>query len=82
LQAPEDALSEDSTIVEDKTGSYWINTRSGFRHLTMNAQGKLTPEGDYYEKSLPKGACNAMWIDGQHTLWFSGSGRLYRIELP
>jgi streptogramin lyase len=81
-QAPEDALSEDSTIVEDKTGSYWINTRSGIRHLTMDAKGKLNPEGDYYEKGLPKGACNAMWIDGQRTLWFSGSGRLYRIELP
>jgi hypothetical protein len=78
----EDALSEDSTIVEEKTGSYWVNTRSGLRHLQTDARGSLTVEGEYYEKGLPKGACNGMWVDSERALWFSGSGRLYRIELP
>jgi sugar lactone lactonase YvrE len=80
--ATEDALSEDSTVVEEKSGSYWVNTRSGLRHFQTDARGKLTVEGDYYEKGLPKGACNGMWVDGERALWFSGSGRLYRVELP
>jgi len=78
----EDALSEDSTIVEETPASYWVNTRSGLRHLLADANGKLTLEGDYYEKGLPKGPCNGMWIDANRSLWFSGSGRLYRIDLP
>lgn len=78
----EDALSEDSTIVVESPGSYWVNTRSGLRHLLVDATGKITAEGDYYEKGLPKGPCNAMWVDANRSLWFSGSGRLYRIELP
>ena len=78
----EETLSEDSTIVEEKSGSYWVNTRSGLRHLMMDNQGKLKAEGDYYEKGLPKGTCNGMWVDAERALWYSGSGRLYRIALP
>ena len=62
---PEETLSEDSTIVQENPGSYWVNTRSGLRHLVMDNQGKLTAEGDYYEKGLPKGACNGMWVDAE-----------------
>ena len=70
------------TVVEDKAGSYWVNTRNGLRHLILGGPGKFTAEGDYYEKGLPKGACNAMWVDAEKGLWFSGSGRLYRVQIP
>src|SRR5258708_2352304 len=62
----EDALSEDSTVVEEKAGSYWVNTRSGLRHMLADPRGgNLSVEGDYYEKGLPKGACNGMWEIGR-----------------
>lgn len=80
----EPALSDDSTIVEDKPGSLWVNTRCGLRHFEAGAAGALEvkPDPDYFEKGIPKGACNAMWVDAARALWFSGSGRLYRIKLP
>ena len=78
----DDAISEDSTIAEENASSFWMNTRSGLRHIIGDASGRLHVEGDYYEKGMPKGPCNAMWIDASRVLWFSGAGRLYRIELP
>jgi hypothetical protein len=77
----DDALSEDSTIAQESPNSVWVNTRSGLRHLLSDEVASFTADGDYFEKAIPKGACNGMWIDRNHNLWFSGSGRLYRIEL-
>jgi sugar lactone lactonase YvrE len=78
----DDALSEDSTIVQEKTTSWWLNTRSGLRHLATDTAGNIAEQGDYFEKGIPKGPCNGMWIDPDHNLWFSGSGRLYLIRFP
>ena len=78
----EDSISQDSTVVEESPVSFWLNTRSGLHHLLFGADGKLTAASEHVEKGIPKGACNAMWITADHKLWFSGSGRLYRIELP
>ncbi|HXE51513.1 MAG TPA: hypothetical protein VN541_00775, partial [Tepidisphaeraceae bacterium] len=78
----EPALSDDSTVVEDKPGSYWLNTRSGLRHINSAAGFTETSSPAYFEKGIPKGACNGLWVDPEHALWFSGSGRLYRIKLP
>ena len=78
----DDALSEDSTVVQENPASWWVNTRSGLRHLIADGNGKIAEQGDPFEKGIPKGACNGMWIDADHNLWFSGSGRLYLIRLP
>jgi streptogramin lyase len=78
----DEALSDDSTIVQEDRNSFWVNTRSGLRHLVSDERGSFTADGDYFEKAVPKGACNGMWIDPARNLWFSGSGRLYRIALP
>jgi hypothetical protein len=78
----DDAISEDSTIAEENASSFWMNTRGGLRHIIGDAAGRLHVEGDYYEKGMPKGPCNVMWVDASRVLWLSGAGRLYRIELP
>jgi ligand-binding sensor domain-containing protein len=78
----DDAISEDSSVAEESANSFWINTRGGLRHIVGDSSGRLHIEGDYYEKGMPKGPCNTMWIDSSRVLWFSGAGRLYRIELP
>jgi hypothetical protein len=78
----DDAISEDSTIAEENANSFWMNTRGGLRHIIGDSAGRLHVEGEYYEKGMPKGQCNVMWVDASRVLWFSGAGRLYRIELP
>jgi hypothetical protein len=78
----EDALSEDSTVVEQKPKTWWVNTRAGLRRLAADPSGTIAPVGDYFEKAIPKGPCNSMWLDKDATLNFSGSGRLYLIQLP
>lgn len=80
----EDALYEDTRVVEDKPGSYWINTRRGLRHLIQDPTDpvRLSPDDFYYERGVPKTKCNGMWLDAAGSLWWSGIGQLYRIPLP
>ena len=80
----DDAISDQTTIVQDKPNSYWLNTRRGLSHVVADKADpwKLSVEGEPYERSIPKGPCNDLWIDGSGALWFSAPGRLYRITLP
>lgn len=80
----EPEISAETTVVEDRTGSYWINTQRGLLHLRQRAAGKAPePEGTYFERSVPHTSCAGMWVDHARHLWLaSGAGRLYRIQLP
>jgi len=84
LELADEAISEQTTVIENKPGSYWLNTRRGLRHVIgpASAPSSLQPDGQPYELGIPKGTCGGMWLDAAGALWFSTPGRLYRIELP
>lgn len=78
----DEAITDQTTVIENK-GSYWFNTTRGLRHVVVVALALLTLKGDgaAYERGIPKGPCDGMWIDRDGALWFCTPGRLYRIEL-
>lgn len=78
----DEAITDQTTVLENK-GSYWFNTTRGLRHLVVVASRSLSLNGDGapYERGIPKGTCDGMWIDREGALWFCTPGRLYRIEL-
>jgi len=79
-----DALDEQSNVMENRPGSFWVNTRRGLVHVIGDPAdaSKLRSEGAPYERGVPKGRCDGTWHDAAGALWFSSPGRLYRIELP
>lgn len=80
----EDAISQQSTIVEEKPGSFWMSTNRGLRHIveTPGNPAVLSAEGSYYERGIPGGSILGMWIDPEQNLWIPNGPQLNRIELP
>lgn len=78
----DEAITDQTTVVENK-GLYWFNTTRGLRHLVVVASTPLSLKGDgaAYERGIPKGPCDGMWLDRDGALWFCTPGRLYRIEV-
>lgn len=83
-ELPEDGILDHTTVVEERPGSYWVNTQQGLLHLLQRAEGSpITREGSYYEKNIPQTSYPGMWIDPERNLWISnGAQRIYRVELP
>ena len=79
----DEAITDQTTVVENK-GLYCFNTTRGLRHLVVVASASLRLKGDdaAYERGIPKGTCDGMWLDREGALWFCTPGRLYHFEVP
>ncbi|MCG3149289.1 MAG: hypothetical protein PCFJNLEI_02749 [Verrucomicrobiae bacterium] len=84
----EDALLENSRLVEDRGGSIWVTTKRGLLHVRKQRTGaRITLERvALYERHVPRGECWGLWLDRDRNLWFLGHGAdrngLFRVELP